>query len=225
MRIGKFIKFFLFYFLLLVTFNVDALCDASELERLKNISLKVDFSYTYKIDNIKDDSGSYTIPNFSITAVNLDKELKVLVINDYYSNDYREFKFNGNREYTLNDFNNNENVVVTFKALTNNECSGKTVYTKKIDLPFYNSFFDSEECKEYPEFKYCKRLLDNSVSSNTFDKELENYKKSLNESPTKNNVFSKQKYLIVGVILIFIIITIVILFIVKIKREKEKNSL
>ena len=156
------LKFILFT-LLFLSFNVDASCNRDELERLRQLAEKVEFTYQHKIEKVEEFDGVFDEITFDITALNLNSDLKVLIINDYYNDDYLEFKYNSNGYYTLTGFSNSQKVDVTFKAFVANECSGTTVYTKTINLPFYNTYLNTDECKQYPEFKYCKEYLDSQI--------------------------------------------------------------
>ncbi|MBQ6816817.1 MAG: hypothetical protein IJO27_00125, partial [Bacilli bacterium] len=146
-------KKILFIIICISTFiNVDAVCDSQRLNELKNKASKIEFIYDYT-------KNSNSEINFKITAVNLDEEIKTLIIKDYYMDDYREFKYNKNKQSSLSGFKSGERVKVTFKAYTTDECSGKTVYSKTVSLPYYNNYYNSSQCKQYPKFKYCENEL------------------------------------------------------------------
>lgn len=210
----KLIKYSLVLLFVLMSINVYAKCETSELERLKVLAEKVEFTYDYKIGNDI---------NFSITATNLNSELKVLIIEDYYMDDYQEFKYNKNKTYTLNNFKNNEKVLVTIKGYVKNECSGETVLTKYVNLPYYNNFASSQECKLYPDFKYCATLLENSINKETFDSELEKYLNSnlQEEEPPKVKEDGIFLYVVVGILFIVVLIIIIIMVVKKKRKEYE----
>ena len=65
--------------LILFSFNVYAdTCDNNELKRLKDLAEKVEFSYDYEIKNeVLEDGSNFPVFNFSITANNLNEDLKV----------------------------------------------------------------------------------------------------------------------------------------------------
>ena len=138
----KKLKYVLFIILLIFTFNVKAeeddsltkACQTKEMSRLKEIAKKVEFDYDYTLsgDNVE----------FSINATNLNDELMVLIIKNYYTNDYREFK--GEEKATLKGFDPGESVVITIKAFVPNKCSGNTILTKTInELSSFALFFIS----------------------------------------------------------------------------------
>ena len=214
----KNIKTILFVVLLFFVINVSAEteCDTKEFSRLKELAKKVEFDYDYQVvDGVAD---------FSIHAVNLNEDLKVLIINNYYSGDYRQFS--GDSEATLSGFTSGERVVVTIKGFVPNACSGVTVYTKTIKLPYYNIYYKDFECKGNEDFKYCKKLLTNNITEKEYYTQLEKYlqnkyeqKSSDDPSPISSN---KDLFLIIGgAILIIGIISFLINLIVK-RRKKNK---
>ena len=214
----KRIKYLLFVILLLLSFNVKAeTCESSEMTRLKELAKKVEFDYDYKIDGEE--------ASFSINAVNLNEDLMVLIIKNYYAGDYREFK--GDTKATLTGFSEGEKVVITIKAFVPNPCSGNTVTTKTIKLPYYNKYYDEEKCKGNEDFKYCKELIDRNINENEFNKQFELYLKNKEEKqkeePEKkveetNNLFI---FIIVGIVLIIVISTFLIMSIIKRRRKNR----
>lgn len=204
--------------LMFFAINVNAKCDSNELARLKNLAQKVEFTYQHKLEN----KNIY----FDITASNLHEDIKVLIIDDYYMDDYREFKYSSNGMYKLSNFANDEKVVITFKAFVPNECSGQTVYTKTVDLPFYNIYKTRSECNSNPEFKYCQEFLDNYISESTFESEFKKYI-SGNED-VDNDIEPKEKefnfrIIVYAVIIIFCVILGIygICLIIKNKKANE----
>ena len=218
----KKIKYVLLAILMFVTINVQAAsdtCDSKELARLKELAKKIEFDYDYKLVNEK--------AIFSVNAMNLNSDLKVLIIDDYYSDKYKEFKDdNTTHKGTLNDFQPGERITVTIKGFVPNWCSGKTVLTKIVKLPYYNYFYDEEKCRGYENFKYCKQLIDSNITQKEFDRQFELYKKNNSGNDTPNKTASKDNsslYLMIGggVLAVFIIVIIVKIII----KRRKKNML
>ena len=216
----KKIKYLLLVLLLFLTINVNASsnCDSKELARLKDLAKKVEFDYNYKLENDK--------AVFSISAVNLNSELKVLIIENYYENKYKEFKDSSTHTATLNNFEGGSKVSITIKAFVPNWCSGETLLTKVIKIPYYNENYDEKKCKGHEDFKYCKLLIDKKLSKEEFDKQYETYLKNheKNEKPTNNETNDNtQLYIIIaGVVLVIVITTFLVMSIVK---RRKRNSL
>ena len=216
----KKVGYLLFVLLLFLTINVNAAsdCDSKELVRLKELAKKVEFDYTYKLENNK--------ALFSINAVNLNQELKVLIIENYYEGKYKEFKDNTTHTATLNNFEGGSKVNITIKAFVPNWCSGETLLTKIVKIPYYNDSYSEEKCKDHEDFKYCKLLVDKKLSQEEFNKEFETYLKSKNKNEKSiDNETSDNTtlYLIIaGVVLIIVLTTYVVMSVFK---RRKKNSL
>lgn len=216
----KKLGYLLFVILILITVNVkaDDNCDSKELARLKELAKKIEFDYDYKLVDEK--------AVFSINAVNLNEDLKVLIIKDYYSDNYREFKNNSEHKATLDNFSSGERIVVTIKGFVPNWCSGKTVLTKTIKLPYYNYYYDEEKCNGNEDFKYCKILINSNISEKEFNKQFELYLKNKEAKNTPSNEVSKNNtslYLMIagGVLLVAMIIILVNAII----KRRKKNML
>ena len=209
--------------------NVKAICSSTDLNELKKIAEKIEFTYDYTFEK----KGNNEVVDFKITAVNLNEQIKALIIKDYYMDDYREFKYNSSKQNSLNGFSGGEQVKVTFKAYTANECAGKTVFAKTITLPYYNQFYNSEECKQNPNFKYCEsQLLNYSVTKTQFDNELVKFLNQIdnNDNNTnddnKNNNSKIQLDSIIGLgIIVIIVLVLISLIFIKIKQIRKKRSL
>lgn len=212
----KIFKFLIPFCFLIFNTNVYAACSSSDLNNLIDKAKQIEFTYSYRKDTNK----------FSITAVNLQSNIRPLIIKNYYTDDYQEFKYDKSGLRTLNGFSEGESVIVTLKAWTKNECSGKTLTSKTIKLPYYNKFYGSSECANYSDFKYCSsELLDTKITDEVFNKELRQYIVDIENK--KINVSDEYNYLTIILIFGGIIILLVILFLIakKIKEIKEENTL
>lgn len=214
-------KIILFALLLFLCVNVHAeeTCKSSELSRLKELAKKVELDYDYTLNNGKVD--------FSINATNLNKELMVLIIKNYYTNDYREFT--GETQGTLTGFKAGEKVTVTIKAFVPNACSGNTVLTKSIKLPYYNHYYSEEKCSGNEDFKYCKILIDKDINESEFNRQYELYIKNkealkptaIPEAPKEED--NMKLYIIIGGAVLALILIIILT--VNIIKRREKNRL
>ena len=221
----KRIKYVILIIITLLTINVKGAetCDSKEFARLKELAAKVEFDYDYKLVNDVE-------PLFTIKAVNLNKDIKVLIIEDYYSGRYKEFKDNEEHVATIDKFKPGERVVVTIKGNVPNMCAGKTVLTKTIKLPYYNFYYDEEVCKGNEEFKYCKQLIDNNITEKEFNKQLKQYtdKKYIEEMEEKESnekepeQSSTDIVKIVAIVVVAIVIVTIIVMIIMKRRKKNK---
>ena len=202
---------------LAVNVKADNMCDSKELSRLKELAKKVEFDYGY---NIKGND-----IEFYIHAVNLNEDLKVLIIEDYFNDDYKEFK--GENEATLNGFKSGEKVIITIKGFVPNPCSGVTVYSKTIRLPHYNIFYNRSKCEGNEDFKYCKELIDVNISKEEYDRQFELYLKDKEEKNKKNNKDKEesntQLYIMIGAGVVILGLSSAL--IINVVKRRKKNKL
>ena len=215
----KRIKYVLLILLVLLTINVKAEenCEKSELTRLKELAKKVEFDYDYKLIDDK--------ANFSITAYNLNEDLKVMIIDDYYLDKYRLFDDNSNHKNTINNFESGEKVIITIKAFVPNWCSGETLLTKTIKLPYYNKFYNEEKCLGLEDFKYCKKLIDSDINETQFDEQYNEFLKT-KVVEEEEKIAKKSNWtliIIIGSIVVALMILVGITMIIV--RKRRRNSL
>lgn len=213
------IKCVLLVVLVLLTMNVKAAekCEKKELTRLKELAKKIEFDYDYKlVDGIAD---------FSITAYNLNEDLEVLIIEDYFLDKYQKFNDNSTHTATLNGFNSGDKVLVTIKGYVANWCSGETVLTKTIKLPYYNYYYDEMKCASTPDFKYCKLLIDSNINETQFNTQYNAYLKAKTvrneEKIAKESNWTLLIIIgsIVGILMVLVVVTMLIV------RKKRRSSL
>lgn len=227
----KNIKYVIIILLLFVNINVFAICDTTKLKELKTIADNIEFTYDYEFERINNTStGELNRVVFKINAYNLDKSIKPLIIKDYYMDDYKEFKYNSNKNSSLGGFKEGEKVIITFKAYTADECAGKTVVTRTITIPYYNWFYYTDDCLNNRDFKYCKtKLLDIKLDAIQFGEEFKKFQNEKNSNIVDDTNEKKSKfnfnYLIGLIIIITILIVLIILIILKIKQNIKKRSL
>ena len=139
----KYKLLFVFIFVFMIFSDVKGItleeCTTEKMNNLKEIAKKIEFNYTYEMKT----SGDVKYPDFTINAINLNKDLKALVIEDFESMNYREFKYDGKGNGSLSGFIEGQTVTITMKAYTIDKCSTKTVAVKQVKLPYYNYFFMS----------------------------------------------------------------------------------
>lgn len=219
----KKIKYVLLILLVTLSINVRAAdnCDSKELKRLKELAKKVEFDYDYKLVNDE--------AVFSISATNLNEDLRVLIIENYYEDKYREFK--GETSASLDGFKSGERVVVTIKGFVANGCSGVTVLTKTVKLPYYNYYYDWNRCSGNENFKYCKYLLDANITKEEFDKQFELFmnkkiegynKESETENVSEKRKFDNIYFVIVSIAILLIVLSIII---IRVRKIRNRNKL
>lgn len=217
--VGEYVKKTIFFLLILFSFNVWAdTCKTDELKRLKELASNVVFKTNYEIKTT--DGVNYA--EYTITAYNLNKELKTLVVWDYYAGKYQEFKYNDSKEATLGKFIDGEKVKISIYAYTANACSGKEVSTKIIKMPYYNDYYDEDFCSRNPDFEYCLPVVEKKITKNTYDKALKKYLYiDVIEDETKEENNNKTNlWIIMGSIIGLIIIVVFFIFM----NQRRKKS-
>ncbi len=105
---------------------------------------------------------------------------------------------------------------------TNKECSDVLLKTTYVDLPYFNTYSRSDECKGAEEFEYCKEFTNTAkVTLDEFQTEIKEWKEKngIKDSP-KNEI---PLVAIVGAAALLLII-IVVVAIILIKRRKKKTT-
>lgn len=125
---------------------------------------------------------------------------------------------------------------VTFKiyGAKGKVCSDELMRTVKIKFPSYNDYSKHEACKGIENFKLCKRDYSGTIESEEwFLKQVEEYKKSLNEEkPTEED--NKKTFIeeivdfitnnpVIFIVLLLIVITIIVIFIAN--KIKNRNKI
>ena len=221
MRGKRFILILLFILNIGIGVKADETCEKEVLNNVKELASKVEVNYEYQMKEVKQNDSIIKYPLFSLTAVNLNKRLKVVI----ESND-KEFKDGDNISATISGFHEGEKITVIVKAFTPDKCSGRVLRSITVKLPYYNSLSEEDVCYDYPDFKYCSAFSEQRVSLEKFNVELEKYI----ENPVSNVDDAKDKdddntiniWIIVGASVSVLIIVFIITRIIKIRR---KNSL
>lgn len=215
--------FFVFCFFSFTTFVDAAICSRATFNRLEEEAKNIKISYELKKEHL--------YASYLVKVSNLTKNIKIVY---------------GGMEYTYNSKIDSHDVVGTFEvgksysfqviATTTTGCAGNLVYTKKVTLPFYNVYYDLDECIGYEDFPMCQKNYSKEITSyEYFMEELEKYKQSLieeekppvDEEPSNWEKFVEfyMKNLIISipitVVLVLIILTIPVIVIVK-RRKKVK---
>ena len=86
-----------------------------------------------------------------------------------------------------------------------------------VILTIINTYYNTKECKDNPEFKYCKeKMVEKEISDFEFNSELKQYKEKKNK---KNNVI-----VAIMILILIIVITTAILVWGRGKKKNEKNK-
>ncbi len=204
-----------------VPLTTHAQCDYQRLAELSRIASNVQFNYTYDVSQGL---------SFTLYITNLTNDIYIV---DDYGN-----RFSGAGEKSL-EYNATKvpgfmaGDQVGFEIFSNDSnCSGESIITKYITFPKLNPYIYMDECKQYPNFKYCQMWVDASyLSYEEFKTELNNYL-AMSETvtqATKPSIWNvilavlTQPYVKIGGAIVFVIIIFVLFFFVfeKIKYRRR----
>lgn len=157
-------------------------CSYERQAELSKIAANVKFSYTYVVSN--------GLPVFNVIITNL--------TNDIYVKDDSMNTFSGSGEKTATYQNGTS---VSYSIYSNdNTCKGERILTKYINLPTYNNYSSSEECRTNSDFKYCQVWDATGVNVDDFNQQYANYTMQLNkknqETTQQDNVVQMIKQFI-----------------------------
>lgn len=197
------VKYALFAFICLFVFPImsHAECDYQRMAELNKIASNVQFSYSYELD----EKGK---PIVYVHVLNTTDDI---YIDSLTASGLLVERLDNNKEITLDFFTS---AGMTFNVYSNDiNCQGEKLLTRYIEVPDYNFFYETDECKKYPDFKYCK-LWSNNVNHDVFYSELNDYinrNKNIDNSSdgygNHNNVTEYLNvYIIIGVLLASIIV-------------------
>lgn len=134
-------------------------CDYQRLAELSRLASNVQLSYTYSEEN-----------GFQITMTNL--------TNDLYATNIYGQRIDGGAERVFEAVSGSYNYDI---YSNDSNCPGEFLLRKSINLPVRNSYSYYDECKQYPNFKYCQMWSNISVTHEQFMEELEQYKGNVEE--------------------------------------------
>lgn len=134
-------------------------CDYQRLAELSRLASNVQLSYTYS-----EESG------FQITMTNL--------TNDLYATNIYGQRIDGGAERVFEAVSGSYNYDI---YSNDSNCPGEFLLRKSINLPVRNSYSYYDECKQYPNFKYCQMWSNISVTHEQFMEELNQYKGNVEE--------------------------------------------
>lgn len=206
--------FVIFLFvLMLLPINIGATCSYEDEAALSKLASYVNYDYKYDKN-----TGIY-----SVVFNNVPSELKIVYNNIHY----RSF----NNKVTLNDISSSNEKNIYIYSSDNSKCPNINLQGIYINLPIYNKFYDSEECKAYPKFELCKEFVEKEFDESYFRNNLDEYilnsalkdykPKEVNKNNSKMDIdFNyKSKILLIISLFLFLVLTINIFIIVRRKKK------
>ena len=145
----------------------NAECSYERQAELSRIAANVKFSYVYEANYLED--GHIEIPT-QIIITNLTNDIYLQETGSLFNQ-----RVSGNGEKILNSTIGSQ---TTFNIYSNdNNCKNELLMTQSINIPSYNYFSTSDECKDNPEFYLCPLWMNTTgITSEKFNAELKKYK-------------------------------------------------
>ena len=167
---------FVILLLFLFVFNctkVKAACSTEEKNKLIQLAYNVKFDYELLPNEGNNDR------SFSLTISNLTKDLEVR-----YS--YSTYKYD-EKSKTPGIIKMDEyfagGITHKIKIYSSSSATCKSIFltTKYVSIPKFNPYFETDDCKKYPDFKLCNMWYEGDITRSEFKEKLETYIKDLNK--------------------------------------------
>lgn len=173
---------------------VNALCDATESNRLNGLAVNVKHSYEI-VDlevplpddyNLPDGMSDEDLENYvnkesyyRIYLSNITEDLYVVVTNTN-TNEKKTFRYSDteNGSVSFDERVGTEIINYTFEvyASEKNDCVGRKLHTMYLTTPMYNVYSESANCTGISEFYLCHEYLSVDVKFDKFDSLTEQYR-------------------------------------------------
>lgn len=151
-----------------IPYKIKAVCDDDEYIRLSNLAQNVKTSYVYNEKN----------KTFSVIITNLKKELTIRYLN-------KNVKYTTDKELIINNLYSGKHSFMIYA--NNDKCTNEYFITKYVELPFYNFYYNSNQCKGIENYYYCTKWLNTNISSSDFVKKTSEYKEKINKQKKISN--------------------------------------
>lgn len=172
-------------------------CSYQRVAELSKIASNVQFSYSYDI-------GENGTPTFTMNITN--------ITDDIYVEDHSTGTILKTGEHNL--VYNQYGTTLKYDIFSNDpDCENEPLLTQNINLPNYNLFSSTENCKKYPNFKYCQTWMNTAaLSQEKFSSELSKYveqEENSDATQTNKNIIDLiYENIVLVIVIIIMIITI-----------------
>lgn len=186
-------KKILVFLILMLTFNTSvsaaSMCSSEEKVSLNRKVANIKAKYEVAEETIPTVDYPMIVQYINVSLTNITEEFYINVKSD-------DGNFNQNYFYdALNSGiinirwdNLDEVVTFTIDVYTSNKtgCPNEKLKTLYLTIPRYNKLSENNQCVEYNDFYLCGEFVNfGEVSQETFDKEIEQYIKKINNEPVK----------------------------------------
>lgn len=217
-----------FIFILLLAFSfanmIKAECDDKTISNLKLQASNIEINYEHIDDLYSEDFDLKIVNLFDVHVMGLTNEMYILVEHDSIVDTY-EYSNVVEGVLKIEKVDGGQSLKI---IVYSTECNEK-LKTFNIAIPYYNSYYDSEQCTKYPDANVCNEFYEYEMTYEKFNKGISDYINKLNDNNEKNNqnnnLFSNiinfiiENFLYIIISLIIIAGTIVAIIVHKKRRE------
>ena len=207
----KILKKFVLIMVLTFSFTnmIKAECDDKTISNLKLQASNIEINYEHVDDLYSEDFDLKIVNLFDVHVIGLTSDMYILVEHDSIVDTY-EYSNVVDGILNINKIDGGQSLKI---IVYSTECNEK-LKTFNISIPYYNSYYDSEQCAKYPDANVCNEFYEYEMTYENFDKGINDYINKLNNNNEKdnqnNNLFSDILNFIIKNILYIIISLIVI---------------
>lgn len=195
-------------------------CDYSTVSRFKSLVANINISYDYHINN----NQAY----FDVTLTNIPENVYFL---DTLSNKTYTYNDTKDGEITIHNYIGQTG---TYKFYLSYEgCKNVSLGSKYYKFPVYNTYYNDPLCSDIPNYSLCQKWVNVKYSYSEFEKIINDYKISLEETPKVEENVEYHKNFLENIIEFYInyyyyfliAVILVCIFIITIKRRKDRFKL
>ena len=198
--------FVICFFSNIAIINADT-CSNEKINELKEKAKNIEIQTEFDLQNAS--IGIYN--NYHISILGLTEEFYL-----WTNNQEKVFE-----SYEAIDGTINSTITTNVKKIYvySKECNNEIIGTIDVDLKKYNIYSEYEECQKIgsDNLKICSKFYDGELNDEIFRKEIEKYKKNLEQNNNTSSWLQKSYLIIAGAILI---IAIGIISVVRYKKNK-----
>lgn len=225
------IFFIISFFLITTTTKAADSCTYKEQQALNKEAKNININYELvnKLDEAPKDQPFSTRDYYylQVTIVNLTDDFNIKITNNI-DNEEKNF-YSSDAVDNVISFKNEYSDVVTYKININAQTENctKTINTKSLTVPKFNTFYKSGLCVDIPEYKYCQELISTTLDNNKIGKAITKYYNQVNSEKSETDISKKSilpkilLYCGIGIGSVIIIGLIVYLISKKIKKGSK----
>lgn len=225
------IFFIISFFLITTTTKAADSCTYKEQQALNKEAKNININYELvnKLDEAPKDQIISTRDYYylQVTIVNLTDDFNIKITNNI-DNEEKNF-YSSDAVDNVISFKNEYSDVVTYKININAQTENctKTINTKSLTVPKFNTFYKSGLCVDIPEYKYCQELISTTLDNNKIGKAITKYYNQVNSEKSETDTSKKSilpkilLYCGIGIGSAIIIGLIVYLILKKIKKGSK----